>query len=363
MPALLTVAAVTAAAWLLSRALRATGLPPVVGMVIGGAAAGGLAAPRLAGLELPSMGLEPDDLSRGIRLAILLLVLVRAGLGLTPADLRRGGPLALRLGLLPLAGDAAIAGLAAWWLLDLPPATAAVLGWTVACVSPAIVIPSLVDLSRRVRGLDRRVVTALLTGVPLDNIVGVAALGLVSSLVAGRAVGSLGPLVVLTVLAGGVALRARAPRLGARLDRLLARAWTVGQLLLFGLIGASVETAPLRDAGLALAAVIGLGQLGRLGGTLAATAPLALPPRYRLACAACYVPKATIQAAFGSLALDRGLAGGELVMAAAVLSIVLCAPLGVVTLQWAGQRVFGAREPVRSRPALAMVSHDPDAAT
>ena len=53
----------------------------------------------------------------------------------------------------------------------------------------------------------------------------------------------------------------------------------------------------------------------------------------RGACLLAYIPKATIQAAFAAVPLDRGLADGNLLLAVAVLAVVVTAPLGVVALQ------------------------------
>jgi len=78
--------------------------------------------------------------------------------------------------------------------------------------------------------------------------------------------------------------------------------------------------------------VIVLGQCGRAGGSLLATIGEDLSGKQRLAGVLCYVPKATIQAAFGSMALDAGLASGDVIVTVAILSIVICAPLGVVGL-------------------------------
>ena len=85
-----------------------------------------------------------------------------------------------------------------------------------------------------------------------------------------------------------------------------------------------------------------LGQCGRLIGSYVATMGAGLSPRERLACALAYVPKATIQAAFAALPLDRVLAAGdsallsrsdaELILCAGVLAVVVTAPIGAVAL-------------------------------
>ena len=393
MLSLLTIALAAALAWLGARVLRPTPLPPVVGMVIGGVAAGALVYGPAAGIQLPLASWDLPTLSRGARLAVLAVVLLRAGLALSRADLRRGGPLALRLGLLPMLGDAAAVAAAGYLLLDLSWPVALVLGFTVAAISPAIVIPGLLDMMKG----RHRALPSLLAGAPLDNIASVVALGLALSFALGENVDAAGvtrgaavevlggialgvvggawaalglgrrgapPRIsgiavwilavalvwtaerfglssVLAIVTAGVVLRALSANGLDALERGLSWIWSGAQCVLFGLIGLSLDLAPLRDAGVMLVVVIGVGQAGRLVAALAATSTDRLPLRDRLACAGAYVPKATIQAAFGSLALDRGLAEGDLILTAAVLSIVLCAPVGTLTLQWAGKVLVG----------------------
>ncbi len=388
MSATLTLAAALLAAWILGRIARAIGLPSVVGMLAGGLLVGAGFGPWMAGVELPGGALAVESIARPVRLGALALVLLRAGLGLSMGDLRRGGALAFRLGLLPMLGDALAVALAARLLLSLSWPAAMVLGFTVAAISPAIVIPGLLALLERHRGGRRRVLTALLAGAPLDNLVAVVALGVcldlalgegggaaatstglaldvlgglalgvAGGLVAARALRTptrlaataawtmagllvwagdvLGVSLVLAVLSAGMVIAARAPRSLSSLSVGLGRAWGWAQIALFGLVGLSVDLGPLRFAGLALLAVIVAGQLGRLGGSLAATAGSGLSPADRTLAAASYVPKATIQVAFGGLALDRGLAQGELILTAAVLAVVICAPVGATLMRWA----------------------------
>jgi Kef-type K+ transport system membrane component KefB len=280
--------------------------------------------------------------------------------------------------------------LAAHLFLDLPLYHALVLGLLVAPVSPAIVIPGLLELLQRSSSKRRKVLNALLVGSPLDNMLAVVLLdsaldvalaggsvspvffgvllwkigmGLTSGVVFGTMLGEVlrrlgergrgwGALLglalvtagvvtagvllhfshVLAVLALGVALRHRAPLAWKALDQRLLRIWGVVQYAFFGLIGTAVDLDPVLSAGLILIAVILLGQLGRAVGTLLATTASGLSGRSRLACIMAYVPKATIQAAFATLALDRGLSSGGLVLTAGILAVVLTAPIGVLTL-------------------------------
>jgi len=137
---------------------------------------------------------------------------------------------------------------------------------------------------------------------------------------------------VLGVMGLGAVARALNPDLLESWNGQLRRAFEVAQYPLFALIGFAVDLGPLAQTGLLLVAVVALGQVGRAAGSFVATQGAGLSTRERVACMLGYIPKATIQAAFAALPLDRGLAGGELILTTAVVAIVLTAPVGIVAL-------------------------------
>jgi len=389
---LLHASALLLATWALARVAAWMKAPPLLGMIAGGVAVAALFPPAPEALDL-------HDLAPQLRLAVLALVLLRAGMGLSLADLRSAGPLGIRLGLLPVVGDALAVTAAAHLLLGWGLPTAAVLGCLVAAISPAIVIPGMLDLTERMTGRARRVPLALLTGAPLDNIVAVVGLGVALDLALAGETSWLGVLqalplrifggmllglclgglwvglcrllprltassgglwlvagsvvvlgrwldlsFVLGILALGLLVRHRQQEQTEAARAGLAQSWTWAQYILFGCIGLAVEfgpqaPTPLAPVGVlgftllfATLVILGLGQLGRALGTGLATARSGLQPKERLAAALAYVPKATIQAAFGSLALDRGLAEGGEILAIAILAIAITAPLGVLSI-------------------------------
>lgn len=380
---------------ILARIAKLLRVPPLLGMIVAGVIVAAL--DLTAGL--PGPGLEL--VSSPLRLAALTVVLLRAGLSISLEDLRAAGGLGLRLATLPMLGDAAAVTLGAIFLLGLPVSHALVLGLLVAAISPAIVIPGLLELLRRPAPESRRVLNALLVGAPLDNILAVVLMGVALDaalvggsiswsfmglllwkvglgLVTGVALGAMlgqalrrtgergggwGALLALAVVAGcavtaghflgfsqvlavlalGATLRGRAPKAWKELDGRLLKIWGLVQYALFGLIGAAVELGPLASAGVAVAGVVLLGQLGRAVGSMTATTASGLPLRHRLACVLAYVPKATIQAAFAALALDRGLASGELILTAGVLAVVITAPIGVVAFHQGAARLLSAK--------------------
>ena len=102
----------------------------------------------------------------------------------------------------------------------------------------------------------------------------------------------------------------------------------------------ALDLGPLASVGLAALAVILAGQLGRISGVLFVTQMARLPLRVRLGCYLAYVPKATIQAAFATLPLERGLAQGTDILSIAVLAIVITAPIGLLALHKGSDRLL-----------------------
>ena len=382
---LLELALLMAVAVVLARVVQGARMPGVLGALLAGVLVALVIFPHIpAGLPGPDLA----SVSPLLRLAVLAVVLLRVGFSLTPGELRGAGGLAVGLGLVPMLCDALAAAGAGAALLDLPPSSALVLGFLVAAISPAIVIPGLMELLERRSGAARRLPTALLVGAPLDNIAAVLALGVALDLalagtgawaqtlarlplqtVGGVAAGAAGGWLfsrvvpdllgqggtgaallwalavglillcqrmglspVLAVLALGFSIQLWASERVAPLSLGLAGVWRWAQLLLFGLIGAAVKLRPLARAGLSYAAVIISGQVGRAGGTLLVTSGAHISSRERLACVLAYLPKATIQAAFAGLPLARGLPHGEAILTVGVLAIVITAPLGTLAL-------------------------------
>ena len=120
--------------------------------------------------------------------------------------------------------------------------------------------------------------------------------------------------------------------------------WVVAELLLFVLVGAQVDIRIAWEAGLAGTAIILVGLLFRGVGTWISLTGTDLTPAEKLFAVVSYIPKATVQAAIGALPLAAGVAGGEVILAVAVLSIVITAPLGAMGIKVLGERILEADE-------------------
>jgi len=124
----------------------------------------------------------------------------------------------------------------------------------------------------------------------------------------------------------------------------LKKLWVFAELLLFVLVGAQVNIHVAWDAGLAGTLVILAGLVFRSIGTYLSLVGTPLTVKEKLFCVVAYIPKATVQAAIGAVPLAAGIPAGEVILAVAVLSILLTAPLGAVGIMLVGEKVLDHSE-------------------
>ncbi|MDD5728463.1 MAG: cation:proton antiporter, partial [Victivallales bacterium] len=133
---------------------------------------------------------------------------------------------------------------------------------------------------------------------------------------------------LLGVMAMGFVLLELDSRRAHNLALKFNKLWIFAEILLFVLIGAQVNINVALDSGLTGAVLIAFGLLARALGVWLALAGSKLNRNEKLFCVLSYIPKATVQAAIGAIPLSMGVKGGELILAVAVLSIIITAPLG-----------------------------------
>lgn len=113
-----------------------------------------------------------------------------------------------------------------------------------------------------------------------------------------------------------------------RLAEKFGKLWIASEVILFVLVGAAVDIRYTLDAGIAAVAMIFIALLFRAVGVMLCLVKTPLSFKERLFCMIAYLPKATVQAAIGSVPLAMGLPCGNIVLSVAVLSIMITAPLG-----------------------------------
>ncbi|NDY42416.1 sodium:proton antiporter [Dissulfurirhabdus thermomarina] len=381
--------------WLFRR-LR---MPGLVGMLLVGI----LAGPYVLGLMAPEM----MQVSGDFRKIALIVILLRAGFELRRDTLNRVGRTALLMSAVPAVFEIVGVTLVAPHLLGISTLEAAILGCILGAVSPAVVVPLMIDFMDRGRGAKKGIPTLVLAASSVDDVFVIVlftiflgmygggevnvwaklaevpvsvALGIVAGVVPGyllyrlferydlrpprKTLVVLGVAIALTwvekalegrvpvasllgVMAIGFVILEKAEPIAHQISQKLKKLWVFAELLLFVLVGAQVNVHVAWQAGLAGTAVILAGLVFRSVGTYLSLLGTPLTPRERLFTVVAYVPKATVQAAIGAVPLAAGVASGELILAVAVLSILLTAPTGAAAIMFLGERILdhGERSP------------------
>ncbi len=381
-------------------------MPGLIGMLLVGVVLG----PYVLGLIRPELLAVSADL----RKIALIVILLRAGLELSKDTLNRVGMRAMLMACLPAILEGVAITLVAPRLLGLGYLEAAILGSIVAAVSPAVVVPLMINFMDRRKGTDKGIPTLLLAASSVDDVFVIVIFSSLMGLVAGTKVNLAAkllsvPVSILLGVAAGLLVGIVLHRLFQRLDpratkrvliilgvgilltqtetwlenivpfasllavmaigfiileksetaaheisQKLSKIWVFAEILLFVLVGAQVNIHVAWEAGLAGAAVVGIGLVARSIGTYLCFLRSEFTIPERLFCVVAYIPKATVQAAIGAVPLTAGVKGGELILAVAVLSIILTAPLGAWAISLMGDRVLTQSPPDDTRESSAV---------
>lgn len=360
-------------------------IPRIIGMLISGIVLGPFV------LDL----LDPQILgiSSELRKIALIIILIKAGLSLNISDLKKVGRPAILMSFLPAVFEIAACVLLAPKLLGLSIIEAAITGAVLGAVSPAVVVPRMVQLMDENYGTDKSIPQLILAGASLDDVfvivlftsfvsmeqggsVGLNDLVKIPvSIVSGIAIGIVSGFILafifefahkksdsirqsektVIVLAAAFLLMGIEKLLEGKLDisGLLAvmsmacvvamksrkevssdlsskfgKLWIAAEVILFVLVGAAVDIRYTLKAGLPAIALILISLVFRSVGVLLCLIGTNLNRKEKLYCVFAYLPKATVQAAIGSVPLSLGLACGNIALSVAVLSILITAPLG-----------------------------------
>ena len=360
-------------------------LPRIIGMLITGIVLG----PYVLDLLDPSI----LSISADLRQMALIIILLKAGLSLNLADLKRVGRPAIMMSCVPASCEILAFFLFAPGILGVTRIEAAVMGAVLGAVSPAVVVPRMVQLMDSKYGTDKSIPQLILVGASCDDIfvivlfstfLGMAQGGHANlmdfinipvSIVLGIALGaitgyllslffetaythnhcvrnSMKVIVVLGVsfllmaietwlkesisVSGLLAVVSMACLLkiksvtfvSKRLSEKFGKLWLAAEVLLFVLVGAAVDIRYTLNAGIAAILMIFLALIFRSAGVALCLVGTPLTWKERLFCMIAYLPKATVQAAIGSVPLAAGLACGKIVLSVAVMAIVTAAPVG-----------------------------------
>ena len=135
---------------------------------------------------------------------------------------------------------------------------------------------------------------------------------------------------LLAVMAMGLAILQFNPAVASRMSDKFSKLWVVAEILLFALVGSTVDISLAFSSGGRVVVLLLLALLFRMAGVFFCLLQSKLNMKESLFCMIAYIPKATVQAAIGGIPLAMGLSCGDIVLTVAVLSILTTAPLGAL---------------------------------
>ena len=372
-------------------------LPRIIGMLVTGIILG----PYVLDFLDPSI----LSISADLRKMALIIILIKAGLSLDLNDLKKVGRPAVMMSFVPASCEILAYTVFAPLLLDVTRTEGALMGAVLSAVSPAVVVPRMVQLMEKKYGTEKAIPQMILAGASCDDIfvivlfttfLGIAQGGHANimdfvnipiSIILGVLLGaitgyllylffetsyarkhyvrnSMKVIIVLGVsflliaiegwmegkisVSGLLAVTSMAVVLkmksttfvSKRLSEKFGKLWLAAEVILFVLVGAAVDIRYTLNAGITAVALIFLALAIRSCGVLLCTIGTSLTGKERLFCVIAYLPKATVQAAIGSVPLASGLSCGKIILSVAVMGIVITAPLGAFGMDMTYQRLL-----------------------
>lgn len=144
---------------------------------------------------------------------------------------------------------------------------------------------------------------------------------------------------LLAVVAMACVLKARSVEsVSKRLSEKFGKLWLAAEVVLFVLVGAAVDIRYTLMAGGAAVLMIAAALVFRAIGVSICLLGTELKKKEKLFCVIAYLPKATVQAAIGSVPMAMGLSSGKMILSVAVLGILITAPLGALGMDLTYQK-------------------------
>ncbi len=362
-------------------------LPRIIGMLVTGIILG----PYVLDLLDPSI----LSISADLRKIALIIILIKAGLSLDISDLKKAGRSAILMSFIQATFEIIGYVIFAPVLLKINRVEAAVMGAVLAAVSPAVVVPRMVNLIEQKYGTQKAIPQMIMAGASCDDIFVIVLFTTFLSMIQGGQVNIINFInipvsIILGILLGAVTgyamylffetayarkhyvrnsmkviivlgvsfllvsieswlegkisvsgllavvsmacvIKMKSTTLvSKRLSEKFGKLWLAAEVMLFVLVGAVVDIRYTLSAGIFAVFMIIIALIFRAVGVLICTVGTNLTWKERAFCVIAYLPKATVQAAIGSVPLAAGLPCGRLVLSVAVLAIIITAPLGAI---------------------------------
>ncbi len=351
-------------------------------------------------------------ISGDLRAIALIIILLRAGFGIHMESLRKVGMSAVKMSFIPDVVEGLTVMFVSHYLLGLPLIEAGMLGFVIAAVSPAVIVPQMLSFIKRRMGTGKGIPLIILTGASVDDVVSITIFSIFLGMYGGQQVnylvsvlsiplqfilGILLGLVIaviliylfkrfnirntektLIILASAIILKnlgdvlstwvpiaalvgvmvigfvilEKMPELGMQLSSKFDKIWIFAEILLFVLVGAQVNIYLAASFALVGLTIIIIGLAARSAGVYLALAGSNLNLQEKIFCIIAYMPKATVQAAIGAIPLSMGVASGQEILAIAVIAILFTAPLGAMGVSWYGEKALKVDENAVSKEIM-----------
>lgn len=366
-----------AAGWLFNKMK----LPSLLGMILIGI----LISPSCFNLVDDSILLISSD----IRQIALVIILTRAGLSLNISDLKKVGRPAIMMCFVPACIEIIGTIIFAPLLLGISTLEATIVGSVIAAVSPAVIVPRMIKLIEEGYGVRQSIPQMILAGASVDDVFVIVlftafttlattgsasilsfiqiptsiGLGVLLGLLVGKLLlwffqkyhlrDSIKVLIMLSVsflfleiqeqleaiisvsgllaiMSMGIMIKIDDHVLAQRLSVKYNKLWLGAEVFLFVLVGVAVDIRYALEAGSTVILLVIIALIFRMLGVFISLLGTHLTKNERLFCMMAYTPKATVQAAIGTIPLAMGLSCGSVVLTVAILSILLTAPFGAI---------------------------------
>lgn len=366
-------------------------LPELIGMLL----AGILLGPNMFNLIDTSI----LEISPALRQAALVIILTRAGLSLHINDLKKVGRPAIMMCFIPACFEILGMILLAPKMLHVTILEAALIGSVIAAVSPAVIVPRMLKLMKTGHGSQKSIPQLIMASSSVDDVFVIVLFTSFLSLANGESISmqhfikipismilgifigiSTGYLLshlfkkihmrdsvkvilllsisflfltmeqyladmipfsgLLAIMSIGIAILHDYHALGIRMSSKFSKLWVGAEVLLFVLVGATVDIRYVLISGIHALLLLLAVLIFRVFGVFLCLLQTKLTIKERVFCMIAYLPKATVQAAIGGIPLTMGLSCGNIVLTVAVLAILITAPLGALGIDYTYEKLL-----------------------
>ena len=343
------------------------------------------------------------NISSDLRRIALIIILMRAGLSLDLNDFKKVGRPAIFMCFVPACFEMIGMVILAPQLLGISVIDAAIMGAVVGAVSPAVIVPKMLKLMEEDYGTQKSIPQLILAGASVDDVFVIVMFSAFTGLAQGNSVSiqsfinipisillgiiigcvigfilakffekinvrdtakviillCLGFVLVslednfssvipfsalISIMGMGIALQKKRETMAIRLSIKFNKLWVAAEIILFVLVGVTVDISYALSAGItAVILILGV-LLFRMIGVLICLIKTDLNVKERLFCVIGYTPKATVQAAIGGVPLAMGLSCGHIVLTVAVLAILITATLGAFMIDKSYKKLLTKKE-------------------